>query len=160
MNKVLNWLTDAPIVLFTGVFWFLGCLWNVSFDALIKICKVQLSSQYNFEPPQSAYDYIVVILIAPLIETALFQALPYHLLRNVRFFERRTGLIVIISGLLFVSQHFYSVIYIVFAFVPGILLATGYHLRQGHHAFFSITAVHFSINAAPLLYELLFSGIN
>ncbi len=159
MNRAFKWLADAPMVLFISIFWFIGCLWNISFEALIKICNVQLSSQGSFESPQSVYDYIVVILVAPLVETALFQAFPYHLLCKICFFRKRLWLIIAVSGLFFALQHFYSVIYTVFAFIPGILLVAGYHLRQGKHPFLSISAVHFSINATPLLYELLFSGI-
>lgn len=159
MNKIFKWLADAPVALFVCIFWFIGCLWNIFFDALVRISGIQLSSQYSFEAPQSIYDYTIVILVAPLIETALFQALPYHLLSKIHFLQKRLWLIIAISGLFFALQHFYSIVYIMFAFIPGILLVAGYHLRQGNHPFISIFAVHFSINATPLLYEFLFSGI-
>lgn len=159
MNKIFKWLADAPAVLFIFIFWLVGCLWNISFNAFVRISDIQLSSPSGFEGPQSIFDYIAVILVAPLIETALFQALPYHLLRKGRFFQKRVWLIIVISGLFFALQHFYSVVYIVFAFIPGILLAAGYHIRQGKHPFFCIFAVHLLINATPLVYELLGFGI-
>ena len=159
MNKIFKWLADAPVAVFVFIFWLIGCLWNISFNELVRISEIQLSSPSGFEGPQSVCDYIVVILVAPLVETALFQALPYHLLRKIPFFQKRVWLIIVISGLFFALQHFYSILYIIFAFVPGILLVTGYHLRQGKHPFFSISAVHLLINATPLLYELLGSVI-
>ena len=142
MNRISKWLADAPIALFVCIFWSIGCLWNLSFDALVKVCDIQLSSHNGFEGPQSVFDYITVILVAPLIETALGQALPYHLLRKIHFFQKRVWLIVVVSGLFFALQHFYSIVYILFTFVPGILLAAGYHIRQGKHPFLCICAVH------------------
>lgn len=98
MNKIFKWLADAPVALFVCIFWFIGCLWNIFFDALVRISGIQLSSQYSFEAPQSIYDYTIVILVAPLIETALFQALPYHLLSKIHFLQKRLWLIIAISG--------------------------------------------------------------
>ncbi|MDN4752930.1 CPBP family glutamic-type intramembrane protease [Porphyromonadaceae bacterium W3.11] len=157
MNRVFRWLENVPAPLFVGVFWAVGCLWNLIFNMLVQLSGIQLDILHNFEPPQSIFDYVVFILIAPLVETALFQALPYYLLSKIEFFRKRIWLIIIVSGLVFASLHFYSIIYVVFAFFPGILLATGYHLRQGNHPFASIFAVHLFINATPLVYELLFS---
>ena len=157
MSKVFRWLANAPSPLFVCIFWAVGCLWNISFDALIRISNIDLSSHNDIVGPQSVFDYVIFILIAPLIETALFQALTYHLLSKIEFFRKRIWLIIAITGLLFALLHFYSIVYVVFVLFPGILLVFGYHLRQGNHPFASIYAVHLLINATPLVYKLLFS---
>ena len=156
MNKVFRWLANVPAPLFVVVFWAVGCLWNVSFNLLVKFSGIQLPSSQNFDLPQTIFDHIVVILIAPLIETVLCQALPYRLLSKIEFFRKRIWLITVTTGLVFALLHCYSIVYVIFAFVPGVLLVFGYHLRQGNHPFVSIYMVHLLINATPLVYKLLF----
>ncbi|WP_394365984.1 CPBP family glutamic-type intramembrane protease [Porphyromonas levii] len=124
---------------------------------LVRFSGIQLPSSQNLDPPQSVFDYAIVILITPLIETALFQALPYYLLSKIDFFRKRMWLIIMTTGLVFALLHFYSMVYVIFAFFPGILLVFGYHLRQGNHPLASIYTVHLLINATPLVYELIFT---
>lgn len=143
--------------MFVGILWAVGCLWNVSFNELIKVISTTSLSAENFDPSQIVFDFVSVILVAPLIETALFQALPYYLLNKIDFFRERIWLIILVSSIIFALLHIYSISYVLFAFFPGVLLMTGYHLRQGRHPFATIFMVHLMINATPLVYELIFT---
>lgn len=157
MTKVFSWLANLPTPLFVGFLWTVGCLWNISFNELIKVISPTSLSLENFDPPQSVFDFVSLILVAPLFETALFQALPYYLLNKIDFFRERIWLIILVSSIVFALLHFYSIFYVLFAFFPGVLLMTGYHLRQGRHPFATIFMVHLMINATPLVYELIFT---
>lgn len=157
MTKFFSWLSNVHTPLFVGILWAVGCLWNVSFNELIKVISPTSLSGENFDPSQSVFDFVSVILVAPLIETALFQALPYYLLNKIDFFRKRIWLIILVSSIIFSLLHIYSILYVLFAFFPGVLLMTGYHLRQGRHPFATIFMVHLMINATPLVYELIFT---
>ncbi len=157
MTKFFSWLSNVHTPLFVGILWAAGCLWNVSFNELIKVISPTSLSGENFDPSQSVFDFVSVILVAPLIETALFQALPYYLLNKIDFFRKRIWLIILVSSIIFSLLHIYSILYVLFAFFPGVLLMTGYHLRQGRHPFATIFMVHLMINATPLVYELIFT---
>jgi small basic protein len=71
---------------------------------------------------------VVGSVIAPLVETAIFQAVP------IAFLRTNTGLrypsIIFISALLFAASHFYSWAYVAFAFCVGIVLAHAYAVRR------------------------------
>lgn len=158
MNKFFSWLANIPAPLFVGILWAVGCLWNVSFNELIKVFSTTPTSAENFDPSRSVFDFVTVILVAPLIETALFQALPYYLFNMIDFFKKRVWLIILVSSSAFALLHIYSIFYVLFAFFPGVLLMTGYHLRQGRHPFTTIFMVHLMINATPLVYKLIFTS--
>lgn len=157
MNKVFRWVANLPTPLFVGVFWAVGFLWNIAFNLFAWYVCSGPTSQGDFEPPQSVYDYVTYIFLAPLIETVLFQALPYYLLNKIAFFRSRIWLIILVSSLAFALSHFYSIGYVFFSFFPGVLFMIGYYLRQGKHPFASIYMVHLLINTIPLAYELIFS---
>lgn len=157
MNKVFRWVAKLPTPLFVGVFWAVGFLWNITFNLIAwYVCSGPISKG-DFEPPQDVFDYITYILFVPLIETALFQALPYYLLNKIDFFRKRIWLIILIGSLAFALSHYYSIGYIIFAIFPGVLFMAGYHLRQGRHPFVTILMVHLLMNTIPLTYEIIFS---
>lgn len=157
MDKVFRWLANVPTALFVGIFWLVGLLWNIAFNLFAWFVCSGPISQGDFEPPERVFDYINYILMVPLIETALFQALPYYLLNKIDFFRKRIWLIILIGSLAFALSHFYSIGYVIFAVFPGILYMTGYHLRQGRHPFASIFMVHLLTNTIPLVYQLIFT---
>jgi uncharacterized protein len=81
-------------------------------------------------------------IIAPLIETALFQALPIGLLRGK--LELSWPVVLVTSAGLFGASHGYSAAYVIFAFLIGLVLAYGYAVRKqdGGRPFLLITVVH------------------
>lgn len=116
MTRFFSWLSNVHTPLFVGILWAAGCLWNVSFNELIKVISPTSLSGENFDPSQSVFDFVSVILVAPLIETALFQALPYYLLNKIDFFRKRIWLIILVSSIIFSLLHIYSILYVLFAF--------------------------------------------
>jgi uncharacterized protein len=91
-------------------------------------------------------------IIAPIFETALFQALPIYLLRGK--FGVSWPVVLIASAGLFGASHWYSAAYIIFAFLIGMILAYGYAVRRsdGGRPFILITVVHGLRNGVASLF--------
>lgn len=91
------------------------------------------------------------VLMAPLIETALLQALPIYISR--KFTANRTR-IVTISAVLFALTHVYSVWYVLAAFPSGLLFAHSYlkFMDQGlgYWATFWAHLIHNSVAVLPV----------
>lgn len=81
-------------------------------------------------------------LVVPTIETALFQWAPLRLLRAAFGIGRLTN--VVVSASLFALAHTYSLGYICFAFLVGLVLAFGFlaRSRPGGQAFLIVFSAH------------------
>lgn len=75
----------------------------------------------NIDPSQSVVDFVtVIIIIAPLVKTALFQALPAPLFNKLDFFKKRVWLTILVNSIKVVSPlHFYSIPYVLFCLFLG-----------------------------------------
>ncbi|MBV8665134.1 MAG: CPBP family intramembrane metalloprotease [Burkholderiaceae bacterium] len=85
---------------------------------------------------------IVASLIAPLVETALFQWAPIRLLHT--WLRQPAWLAVLVSAVLFGMGHTYSLGYVVFTFLVGLVLAFGFQAKnyRGGHPYLLICIVH------------------
>jgi len=81
-------------------------------------------------------------LLGPLVETALFQWAPVRLLHTK--LRLPWPLVIFASASLFAITHAYSVGYVVFAFLFGLVLAYGFVVRdgEGQSPFFLVFLVH------------------
>jgi hypothetical protein len=103
------------------------------------------------------YLFFTACIVAPLFETLVFQTIIIALVRN--FLSKKIGFQIAISALLFSLIHYYSIWYIVFAFLVGIILATGYviYYRNGElKAFAAIAGVHFLRNFISFIVDASF----
>ena len=98
------------------------------------------------------FQFVVAVLLAPLIETLIFQTAPILILR--KYSSARPGLIVLVSSLWFAVLHDYDIAYIFYAFLVGLTLAYSYvmYLEKTASAFWVVTAIHALRN---LLYLIL-----
>jgi len=100
-----------------------------------------------------AYQIITGCLLAPVLETLLFQVLPIHIFTK-KWIKNRT-LAIFISGALFGLTHYYSWQYILWTCVIGLLYAwayLNYHERQGFKkVFWAITIAHALRNTVALV---------
>lgn len=90
-------------------------------------------------------------IVAPPVETAIFQWAP------VRLLQGRLGLpwplVLVASATLFAASHYYSLGYIAFAFLVGLVLAYGFAVRNRpqDNPFMLVCIVHAIRNAvAPV----------
>jgi len=90
---------------------------------------------------------IVGSAITPLVETAIFQWAPIRLLHT--WLTLPTGLAVGVSAVLFGAAHAYSIGYVVFTFMIGLVLGYGFAARDypGGRPYLLICIVHALRNA-------------
>jgi len=102
------------------------------------------------------FIFISTILVAPIFETILGQSLPYYLLKKVKFLNERNYLILLISSLFFGLLHFYSLFYILYAFLLGLVLMYAYIIRikTDKRTFFLIAICHSLLNIGIFIINL------
>jgi len=105
---------------------------------------------------------ITVILAAPLIETLIFQFLVIYLL--LRFTRFPLWIVICISALIFGVLHYYSIFYVFYAFVMGIILAVAFVIckqKKGYfYAFWVVALIHSLFNAIIALLRYSSIGID
>ena len=71
-------------------------------------------------------EFILVVLVSPLIETIIFQLIIIEILYD----KCRKVLICVLSALIFASTHLYNLLYFIFAFIMGLAFAYLYILGK------------------------------
>ena len=97
--------------------------------------------------------WFIAIIIAPIIETLLFQFGVFKLMQLNKFTRDKYVHYIIISSLLFGLEHWYNLRYIIFAFSAGLPLAYTYYLYHKNpiKAFRFTALVHSLHNLTGLL---------
>jgi membrane protease YdiL (CAAX protease family) len=93
-------------------------------------------------------EFFVACVVAPLLETALFQQLLYKLLHR---FNVKHIWIVVIGGLMFGLAHSYNILYMIDAFFGGMILMACYILRVEKQPFLTTCIVHALFNFIALM---------
>ena len=97
--------------------------------------------------------YVIIVVIAPLIETFIFQMIPSIVLNMLKIESKY--LLIIIPSLLFSLGHIYNPIYMCMTFIGGVFLNIYYYesKKYNHHYFFLTALIHSFYN----LYGMLFT---
>ncbi|MDR7209341.1 CPBP family intramembrane glutamic endopeptidase [Flavobacterium piscis] len=84
--------------------------------------------------------FMLIVIIAPLVETVIFQYLPIRILEKLRL--ENNWVKIILTSLLFSLFHFYNPIYVAMTFVSGMLLNKFYlESRAKSKFYFVLTAL-------------------
>ena len=142
--KWLLWLRNVNVAVFVTV------LCTASYVVVVPLAIVesfypslqQGTGPSSLQSSSLLFRIIVGALIFPLVETVLLQFLPIRLIYK----QTKTTAIgaVFTSSVLFAGVHYYSVGYVVFAFLVGIILAGGFVIRDvsAGRPFLSILCAH------------------
>jgi membrane protease YdiL (CAAX protease family) len=96
--------------------------------------------------------WFLAIVIAPVVETLLFQHSIFKLLQKNEYTRGKAAVYIIFSALLFGLSHTYSFYYIVAAFAGGLVLAYTYYLyHNAKKAFWTTTCIHSLHNITAVL---------
>lgn len=103
----------------------------------------------------------VSLIFAPIVETFIYQTIIIQGLRLFTWFRSQPFIVASISALLFGVSHSYSIYYIIFAFLIGLLLAYSYlvYLYRKESSFWVTVAIHFIRNSA-MTFIILLERIN
>ncbi len=101
--------------------------------------------------------FFTTVIITPIMETFLNQYLPYYLLKKVKYFQERSYLILLASALFFGLLHLYSLFYIIFGFLLGLVFMYGYMVRikTDNKTFYLIAITHALFNLGVFIIKLL-----
>jgi len=122
------------------LFYFSSFLIVICFIPLLLLAELQSEST---EGPD-INSWIIIILIAPFLETLVFQYFPFWFMQKWIWLKTKKGLYIIVSAMLFGLSHTYSLSYIIMAFSVGLILAYIYffYSKTTKLAFWSTTLIH------------------
>ena len=120
MRKIYWWLSQRS--------WWQLAIFGILVKAIL-VLTIQLISPDSLRHPGDSYSLMRVliefIIIAPWLETAIFQVLPIEL--GFRLNKASNKLILVsVSALLFSLDHLYSLGYLVYSLIMGLVLASYY----------------------------------
>ena len=101
-------------------------------------------------------DFFKIVILAPLFETFISQYCVFILLSRFSFFRNHQSFVILISAISFGVMHYYSLIYIVYAFIMGLFLMYAYMLRlQKEDSFKAVSSIHALVNLSLLIFNYL-----
>lgn len=157
--KFQETLISINSVAFISIFTAVGLVWMFAYNNIIKLFMIPDIQLFGVPPSVENYGEVsmvmIGILIAPLVETLLFQTLVYFVLSRINLFNQRKILIIIVSAILFAVEHIYSVQYMIYTFVMGAFLMYAYIISKGKNPFLRVFLIHLMINSIAFLLDIL-----
>lgn len=103
--------------------------------------------------------FLMTVILAPLLETAIYQTFFFVGLMNSRFFNKHRILIVFITAILFGLSHYYTLQYVFFAMYGGFVLSYAYikilYMSNDNHTYatFTVVVIHCLRNLIAFLLD-------
>jgi membrane protease YdiL (CAAX protease family) len=150
LNQVISLSLLPYVVIFTALSFFVSFLLNV----VLYLIGIQTE---HISTPSLKYSGIFKIilmgvLLAPIIETFIFQKLFFDFLRH----KIKVRFIILISALCFGFSHFYDLVYVINTFFIGIILSIAYALwkKKNITPFWIVVIIHLLHNLIILLFQM------
>jgi hypothetical protein len=154
-NRIAQQLGHLHPILFIYVIWFMSYAVLLPLMALDNVMVSDALHQSGGPTNLPAFGMVgrllVGSLLTPIVETAIFQWAPLQILR--KWLKLPNALAIGVSAALFGAAHTYSIGYVVFTFMIGLVLAIGFVVRDypGGRAYLLICIVHALRNAVSAL---------
>jgi membrane protease YdiL (CAAX protease family) len=134
-------------------------IFNISFNYLtLKFSESKVTYKHNFDSINS--EFIMVVFIAPIIETIIFQYLIINQVYISYNGKKNKITAIIISSITFGLIHLYNLNYFIVGTIIGILLASSfYYFKEKTNNFTAIFYV-FLIHSLSNLYVFLIKILN
>lgn len=124
---------------------------------ILQLDDIQFREELiNSEQPTLTVTILIsALILAPIVETALFQTFIYKL---TKWLHLNNITIVLISSICFSLIHNFSLLYMISTFFTGSILMYAYILRSEYNnkPYWSVTLAHSTLNAFALLMLLVF----
>ncbi|OJX87682.1 MAG: hypothetical protein BGP01_03690 [Paludibacter sp. 47-17] len=148
------------VVIFIAIFYCLILFINALFFAFTEIFNI---GDFVFSEPPSLTNRGILgmivkgLIIAPLLETLIYQQFIYYILSKLSFLKNQTLLICIVSGIVFGLAHTYSLIYMIQTSLIGFVFMYAFliHIKNLNKSFWLVTFIHFMVNLSVFLEQLL-----
>lgn len=108
-------------------------------------------------PDNIWFRYLIVALLAPLIETFFFQALPYYFLNLFEFMKRHVWITILLPAIVFGCLHMFGLRYVLAAIMMGLVFQFTYHIRSKKgDPFLSTFLLHVLLNGMSITVQYFF----
>ncbi len=149
----VNYLIKAPAYIYIFIFYCPSVLLGA-----ITTFLPEPDMTGSFVTDSVVLDLLIAVIVAPLLETLLFQSLIIEIICKVIKRPRKNIYIaVMVSSLAFALNHTYSLSYVIFTFFVGIIFALAYYLgryrKEG--AIILVFIIHSIYNLSSSLYNML-----
>ncbi len=142
------------VIILTSASYFVTIVFNFLFGLIREKDIVWFPSPNDLDP---IVFFFLGVIFAPLFETWFCQYLPYYFLNKIKFLRERNYLILFLSALFFGANHFYSLFYIVYGFLMGLVLMYGYMVRikTDKNTFYLVAITHALVNFGAFIISLI-----
>ncbi|NMA57468.1 MULTISPECIES: CPBP family intramembrane glutamic endopeptidase [Clostridium] len=161
LRKVNSYLSSLSPIKFIIVMTALTYLIIIPFIPLFYLAEKHIGPMGGAAEDINQLSFIGKILIAsilaPLLETLVFQYGVIEVLDFINFSKYRQAILIVISSIAFGMSHCYSVIYMVYGFLIGLVLAYSYMLykKKDFSAFGVVFWIHCLRNTISTLLYLI-----
>ncbi len=153
LKQYIGWLSQTNIFYYAITICVLSFVIRLPRDIITELFNISDLS-FDGKTPETRF-YIDLyfafksLIKAPLLETFLFQAIPFVIYRA---FEINKWITISVSSLAFGAIHYYSVIYMIDTSLVGFLFMYGYILRgdKKKKPFLSTALAHSFANVLPI----------
>mgnify|MGYP001037681767 CR=1 FL=1 len=149
-NRVIRTISRGPVLVSVLLAWALAYVGGIFFWVGQFVFELPFGPSSGALPEIVKYDLLTRLfvgsLVAPIVETFLFQWLPIRLIR--RTFGASVWSAIGASTLVFSATHGYSILYVVVALWGGLIFATVFVLRDypGGRPFLVVATAHAARN--------------
>lgn len=161
--KILRFLSSKSYPVQLLIFLLTGYATIMLLIPIAAVLEMSGAVQQLMEPsnPADLEELPLAVIIAPIIETLIFQHLVFWVFRKWIHVKNKYFWAIIISSVLFGLMHKYNVVYVIFAFLQGIILGYCYYFywRKPKTAFWSTALIHAAHNGIAVLFTCSFEQI-
>ena len=152
-----------------ATYFFIGILWKILAGIISPDLSMEGVNKNVAAGSQISFLVVVVIIIAPVFETFIFQVLPIEI--SNRITKKYTGkpcvlFSIAVSALLFAVEHRFSIAYMCFAFILGLYLAFFYsytsrvYRKNWKKGFAATVLLHMIFNCLALAALLILNSLS
>lgn len=144
MIKTMRFFEKTSILLVIAYMTILSIILSNIFAAISGITGENLKG-VDFSKYSKTEEFVLVVFIAPLIETLIFQ---YLVIKGVRYLTKNIHIQCIVSAVLFSLNHNFNVLYMIDAFFIGLILGYTFLIAKikKSYPFWATFLVHLLLN--------------
>jgi hypothetical protein len=146
-----------PIIKFTLVVFIFSILISMIFGLIsdfIGLKDILLSDKPGIKGRNIYFHGIILVIVIPLIETLIFQSIPYFILTQFDYLKKRSWVIITLPAFLFGLSHYYSLLYILHTTCLGAIFMYAYILRRKKNdSFTAVSLIHLLRNLTAFIVE-------
>lgn len=149
----VNYLIKTPAYIFIFIFYFPSVLLGA-----ITTFLPEPDMSGSFLTDSVVLDLLIAVIVAPLLETLLFQSLIIEIICKIIKRPRKNICIaVMVSSLAFALNHTYSLSYFIITLGAGMILAVAYYLGRyrKESAIILVALIHSIYNLSSTLYNMM-----